>query len=507
MKLFILFGCLIYLVGYHAKTLKQQRRFPEDFLFGTATAAYQIEGGWNADGKGENIWDYVTHNTPTVITDASNGDVAADSYNNYKRDVQMMRELGLDAYRFSISWARILPDGFSNNVNEAGVKFYNNYINEMIKYNIEPIVTLYHWDLPQKLQELGGFANPLFSDWFEDYARVAFDHFGDRVKLWITFNEPREICYEGYASDTKAPVLNSSAVGAYICAKNLILSHAKAYHAYNNDFKSNQGGECGITISVNWYGPLTDSKDDAMAAELRRQAEWGLYAEPIFSSEGDFPKELSRKIALKSAEQGYSRSRLPSLTDDEKDFVKGSFDFFGVNHYTSLLVSASEYKQEFIVPSMLDDVGAFTYVPEEWPKAASYWLRLAPNSIYNALSHLRNKYGNIKFIITENGWSSGPSGGLIDDDRVRYYRAALESVLDCLDDGINIKGYMAWSLLDNFEWNEGYLERFGLYEVDFEDPARPRTPRKSAFVYKQIIKSREIDHSYEPDPMTMAVDE
>lgn len=224
-------------------------------------------------GKGENIWDHMTHNLPGVIADSSNGDIAGDSYNNYKRDVEMMRELGLDAYRFSMSWSRILPEGLNNNVNEAGVQYYNNLIDEMLKYNIEPMVTLYHWDLPQKLQDLGGFANPLIVEWYTDYARVVFERFGDRVKKFITFNEPREICYEGYGWTTKAPRVNATGVGTYICAKNLVLCHASAYHLYNDEFKPTQGGECGITISVNWFGPETDSEEDKFAAEMKRQTE------------------------------------------------------------------------------------------------------------------------------------------------------------------------------------------------------------------------------------------
>lgn len=185
----------------------------------------------------------------------------------------MMRELGIDAYRFSLSWSRILPSGFSNDINQAGVDFYNNYIDEMLKYNIIPMITLYHWDLPQPLQELGGFMNPLFAEWFEDYARVAYEKFGDRVKHWITINEPREICFEGLGSNTKAPALNAHGIAEYLCAKHLVIGHARAYRAYNNDFKPAQGGQCGITISVGWYGPLTDSEEDEEAAELKRQSE------------------------------------------------------------------------------------------------------------------------------------------------------------------------------------------------------------------------------------------
>lgn len=189
------------------------------------------------------------------------------------RDLEIMRELGLDAYRFSLSWVRILPTGFNNPVNTAGIAYYNNLIDEMLTYNITPIVTLYHWDLPQKLQELGGFVSPLIFNWFEEYARIAFKNFGDRVKHWITFNEPREICLDGYGSANKAPLLNSAAFGTYLCAKHLLLAHANAYHAYKNDFQKYQNGKCGIAISVHWFEPATNQIEDVFAAELAKQAE------------------------------------------------------------------------------------------------------------------------------------------------------------------------------------------------------------------------------------------
>lgn len=215
----------------------------------------------------------MTHNTPEVIVDGSNGDIGPDTYHNYKRDVEMMRELGLDAYRFSLSWSRILPKGTPDYINQAGIDFYNNYINEMLTYNITPMITLYHWDLPQRLQEYGGFMNPLFGEWFEDYVRVVYESFGDRVKHWITFNEPREICYEGYGSTSKAPLLNYTGVGEYICAKNLVTAHAMAWHLYDDEFRMKQHGVVGITISVNWFGANTDSVEDEIAAEIKRQIE------------------------------------------------------------------------------------------------------------------------------------------------------------------------------------------------------------------------------------------
>lgn len=175
----------------------------------------------------------------------------------------MMRELGLDHYRFSLSWSRILPTSFADKINEAGVAYYNDLINEMLKYNIQPMVTLYHWDLPQKLQELGGWANPFIVDWFADYARTVFDLFGDRVKYWITMNEPREVCYQGYGADTMAPRLNMKGIAEYMCAKHLLLAHAKAYHIYDEEFRASQGGTIGITLSMIWYEPETEKDEEA----------------------------------------------------------------------------------------------------------------------------------------------------------------------------------------------------------------------------------------------------
>lgn len=357
-------------------------------------------------GKGENIWDHMTHNQPMVIKDVSNGDIAADSYHNYKRDVEIMRELGLDSYRFSLSWSRILPTGFANEINPAAIEYYNNLIDEMLKYNIEPMVTLYHWDLPQKLHELGGFSNSLIAEWFEDYARVAYEHFGDRVKFWITINEPKEICHEGYGSTTKAPILNSTAFGTYLCAKHLLLAHANAYHLYNNEFRPTQGGLCGITIAVSWYDSLTDSDEDKFAAELKKQGDvssiaylhglrhysfldenppyimffffqYGLYSDPIFSAEGGFPKDIEARIAEKSAQQGFSKSRLPEFTEEEKVWVRGSSDFYGINHYTARLISASEHKDLNSVPSYEDDVDIGIFIPEAWIKSGADWLMVS----------------------------------------------------------------------------------------------------------------------------------
>ncbi|XP_014362015.2 lactase-phlorizin hydrolase [Papilio machaon] len=480
------------------------RKFPDSFVFGAATASYQIEGGWDEDGKSENIWDRLTHTDPCSIADCSNGDIADDSYHLYKRDVEMMRELGLDFYRFSLSWSRILPTSFPDKINEAGIQYYNNLIDEMLKYNIEPMITLYHWDLPQKLQEMGGWSNPYIIDWFADYARIAFESFGDRVKYWITMNEPREVCYQGYGTVTKAPRLNIQGIAEYMCAKNLLMAHAKAYHIYNEEYRQLQNGVIGITLSAHWYYPETDADIEAAAEVI--EFEWGQYAHPIFSEAGDFPPVMREKVAAKSAEQGFPRSRLPEFTPEEIDYVRGSSDFFGLNHYSTYIVYRNQSLNNYHnVPSYYDDMNAAPYQSSEWEHGASSFLKVVPDGFYRLLTDIREKYNNPPVYITENGYST--YGGLIDDDRIAYYRKYLSAMLDAMDEGSDVRGYAAWSIMDNFEWMQGYTERFGLYEVDYESPERTRTPRKSAFVYKQILRTRELDMHYEPDTNVMTIDE
>lgn len=217
--------------------------FPEDFLFGVATAAYQIEGAWNEDGKGENIWDNFTHGHPEYIEDNSSGDIACDSYHKVDEDIALIKSLGVDFYRFSLSWSRILPKGYSYNVNEDGIAYYNKLINGLVAEGIEPMVTLYHWDLPEVFQDLGGWPNELIADYFEDYAKVAFDRFADRVKYWITFNEPYNVCYQGYGNVKKAPALNMTGFADYLCTHTVLKAHARVYHLYNETYKSKYNGK------------------------------------------------------------------------------------------------------------------------------------------------------------------------------------------------------------------------------------------------------------------------
>ncbi|OWR52398.1 seminal fluid protein CSSFP001 [Danaus plexippus plexippus] len=482
----------------HADSTKifrhESRKFPDHLLFGAATAAYQIEGAWNEDGKSESIWDRVTHMVPCVIANCDTGDVADDSYHQYKRDVEMMRELGLDFYRFSLSWTRILPTSFPDHINEKGVQYYNNLINEMLKYNIQPMVTIYHWDLPQKLQDLGGWTNPHIVDWFTDYSRVVFQLFGDRVKYWVTINEPREVCGQGYGMQTMAPLLNYSGYADYICAKNILLAHANAYHLYNDEFREAQGGQIGISLSAHWYEP--ESENEVESAEVFRQFEVGIYANPIFSKLGDFPSVVKEKVAARSQMQGFPRSRLPELTPEEIEFVKGSSDFFGLNHYTTFLTYVSKFPIQY--PTFYyADIEVLPYQPDEWNSSYSKWMKVVPWGFYKVLTKIREEYNNPPVFITENGYAS--PRGLIDDDRIDFYRKYINAMLDAIEDGSDVRAYTAWSLMDNLEWMSGYTERFGLYEVDYESPERIRTPRKSAYVYKEMLRIRVLDYHYEPD--------
>lgn len=219
------------------------------------------------------IWDVKTHRDPSPVDDGSTGDVAADSYHQYQRDVELIKDLGLDFYRFSISWTRICPNGFAEKINQAGVNYYNNLINELVKNNIKPFVAMYHSDMPWNLQVLGGWTNPLVVDWFTDYAKVLLEKFGDRVKHWVTINEPKQVCYDGYGADFQTPVPNITGIALYLCAKNILLAHAKVYHLYDEEFRMVQNGTIGIAICLNWFEPASETIDDYQAALDAKQFE------------------------------------------------------------------------------------------------------------------------------------------------------------------------------------------------------------------------------------------
>ncbi|KAJ8936637.1 hypothetical protein NQ314_012253 [Rhamnusium bicolor] len=305
-------------------------------MFGVATASYQVEGGWNEDGKGENVWDYITHLNPSYIYNNDSGDVACDTYHKWKEDVVLLKDFGVNHYRFSLSWSRILPTGFSNTVNAAGVNYYKNLIKELRNNGIEPVITLHHWDFPQPLQDIGGWTNPDMVNYFADYSRIAFKEFGGDVKFWTTFNEPKQTCEGGYGDGTLAPGIRSPGVADYICVYVVLLAHAKAYHIYDEEFRPTQNGSISIVIDAEWAEPASNSTDDMEAAERRLQFTFGLYANPIFN--GNWPQVVIDRIKLRSEKENFSKSRLPEFTVEEIAYIKGTYDYFGFNSYSSSLV-------------------------------------------------------------------------------------------------------------------------------------------------------------------------
>nr|BAG71912.1 beta-glucosidase [Corbicula japonica] len=454
-------------------------KFPPDFTWGVATAAYQIEGGWNADGKGPSIWDTFAHDNRLAYSQT--GDVACDSYHKYREDVQNVKRLGVSHYRFSIAWSRVLPDGRVTSLNKAGVDYYNNLIDELLANGITPMVTLYHWDLPQALQDIGGFQNASIADYFNDYARVCFEQFGDRVQLWITFNEAFVVSWLGYGIGVFAPGINSPAEGVYQVAHNIIRSHVKAYHTYDKLFKPHYHGKVGITLDSDWKEPATSSAMDRYAAERALQFKLGWFANPIYGN-GDYPAVMKQYVGMKSREEGRNSSRLPVWSEEEIKINKGSYDFFGLNHYTTQYV-VDNHDNRFTYEG---DQDLYTKVDDCWPGSRADWLKVNPWGLRSLLRWIRDRYNNPPLYVTENGF--GDNGELDDQGRISYYRSYTNEMLKAIHhDQCNVKGYMAWSLMDNLEWTSGYTIKFGLYSVNFTDPNRPRTIKESGKFFTQLV--------------------
>ncbi|KAK3911033.1 Myrosinase 1 [Frankliniella fusca] len=466
-----------------ADTLGVPLPLPAGFLMGTATSAFQIEGGWNASGKGPSVWDDSLHREPWRVSDKTNGDVACDSLRLYRRDVQLVKELGLQTYRVSLSWPRILPDGTLLKVNKAGVNYYNVLIDEMLAHGIQPIVTLFHWDLPLTLQHLGGWTNPAIVDYFEDYARFAIAAFGDRVKLWVTVNEPWQVCEFGYSDVIMAPFYNLSGVGGYLCNHYMLLAHARVYRMYKRDF-AGQKGRMGLSIHAYWFEPANPGdKQDLEAAERGMQWVLGWSAHPVYH--GDYPPVMRRMVDRASADEGLLRSRLPTFTREQVAEIKGTADFLGLNHYMSMLAA---HNDSVPGPSVFRDAKLTMSTHPSW---RGHWIKDTPWGFGKLLRWVRDHYGNPPVLVTENGY--GDDGSTADDkDRTAYFKRYLREMLLAVRDGCRVFGYTAWSLMDNFEWTFGYSMRFGLYRVDFDHPDRLRTPKLSAMFIRNVTRDRAV---------------
>ncbi|CAH2057011.1 unnamed protein product, partial [Iphiclides podalirius] len=484
------------------------KKFPPGFKFGAATSSYQVEGAWNVSDKGESIWDRLTHQHPNTIAGGATGDVACNSYYDWRKDVEVAAEMGLHFYRFSISWPRLLPTGLIDKISADGIRYYDELIDGLLEKGIEPVVTLYHWDLPQRLQYLGGWTNPYVTDWFADYSRAAYRLFGDRVKTWITLNEPMVACDLAFNTGFHAPSVKDPEFANYLCAKNMLVAHAKAWRIYDEEFKPTYHGKVGLTNQLFWFEPNTEQDEEL--AELVRQYMTGIYSHAIFTKEGGWPPQLELIIAQKSKEQGFARSRLPAFTQEEIDLIRGTYDFSGVNYYTSRTVRKAVVGEAIGSWPLGDgavDLDAVMGVREDWRKAASSWFWVYPQGLRKKLAWLKKNYGDIEVFITENGISTF-SADLDDPVRVNYFRNHLEQVwLAINEDGVNVTGYTAWTMMDNFEWADGYSLKFGLYSVDPDDEKLTRVPRSSAKYYAAVIRahSHEVTPKYSADELYSAV--
>lgn len=479
-------------ISYKMPPVPVEHVFPQSFRFGSGSSAYQIEGAWYRDGKGESIWDRSVHVNPNNIWDRANGDVAANSYDLYKEDVQALVQSGSQFYRFSISWSRVLADGDISSLNELGLRYYDNLIDELLSNGIEPMITMYHWDLPQRLQELGGWANRYIVDYFEQYAGVLYARYADRVKTWITINEPAEFCSGGY-SGNHPPHTWSPGVGEYMCGHHALLAHARAYHLYKNVYFSRYNGKVGIALNTAHMWPLNpDSPSDVAAADRAYQFSLGWFAHPLFSASGNYPNEMIDRIAYVSQREGRIRSRLPQFSDAELILLRGAADFLGLNYFISGKASDGGAQYDFSGdPSKGRDQNTNWTNDDSWPIATSGWLRSVPEGLRELLRWVREAYDNPEVIITENGWSD--DGQLNDMERIDYLRSHLAAVLEAnVVDGCNVTGYTYWSIIDNFEWHSGYHNRFGLFHVDFDSTNKTRTMKKSASVYRSVIETKRI---------------
>ncbi|MGA2612392.1 MAG: GH1 family beta-glucosidase [Spirochaetia bacterium] len=439
--------------------------FPKGFLWGAATAAYQIEGAARDDGKGESIWDRFCH-TPGVIHDGTTGEVACDHYHRWRDDLENIRDLGLSAYRFSVSWPRVLPAG-SGKVNTRGLAFYETLVDALLKERIEPAITLYHWDLPQALQDKGGWTNHDTAYRFADYAEKLFLRLGDRVKTWITLNEPQVSAFAGYGDGIHAPGIKD--LGQAVQASHvLMVAHALAVEVYREASPATH--RIGITLDLHPVYPWSDGVSDGEAALVAdgRVNRW--FLDPVFR--GSYPKDI---LALFDAAKVAPRI-------DPKDLVllsSNPVDFLGVNYYFPMRVLASD----------TDPVLHCEYAAHKDREKTEMGWEVHPEGLCDLLIRLKRDYGNPSLMITENGAAypdaTVVNGQVQDDDRISYIRSHLEQARRAIQDGVKLEGYFLWTLLDNFEWSFGFSRKFGITSLDRHSLGR--TWKKSASWYQRVI--------------------
>ena len=438
-------------------------RFPDGFLWGAATSAFQIEGSPLADGAGASHWYRFSH-TPGRIENGENADVACDHYRRWADDVDLMRTLELAAYRFSVSWSRILPDG-RGRPNPRGLAFYDQLVDRLLANGIRPFPTLYHWDLPAALDDRGGWLNPDIAEQFADYARVMFHALGDRVTMWATLNEPWVVVDAGYLFGVHAPG-HKSPFEAPRAAHHLLLAHGRAVQAG----RSEGNGAIGLVVNLEPKDAASDSPEDLAARERADAYMNRQFLDPVFH--GRYPAGLP----------GIFGEAWPEFPAEDFAIIRQRLDFLGINYYTRNVVRHDPDRPPVYASPVHQD-GA-TYTDLGW--------EVHPESLRRVLLWVRERYGEIPLYITENGAAfpepaRSPVGGLLDAPRVDYLRDHLYAVHAAMTAGVDVRGYFAWSLLDNFEWACGTSKRFGLVHVDFA--TQRRTPKASARFYRDVIRS------------------
>jgi beta-glucosidase len=456
------------------------KRFPDGFLWGVSTSAYQIEGAVDLDGRGPSIWDTFSH-TPGKTDNGDTGDVACDHYRRWREDLELLAGLGVNAYRFSLAWPRIFPDG-DGRLERRGLDHYDRLIDRLLELGITPLVTLYHWDLPQTLEDHGGWLARDTVERFADFARTCFDAYGDRVEWWLTVNEPWIIGLLGYLHGLHAPGGKDDVRGEVTAFHHTLLAHGRAVQELR---ASDRHGRIGPALCLSPHYPATDSEADRAAAWASDGYVNRWFLDPVFK--GSYPDDLRE---LYESLVG----PLDFVLDGDLDVIATRSDYLGVNYYSRRVISAvpgdGPFPWQVIVPGDTPlTEGGTAGVPR-----TEAGTEIAPAAFTDLLLRLRDDYGDVPLVITENGAvfgdTAGPDGRVHDGRRIEFVHDHLAAVHDAIAQGVPVLGYCHWSLMDNFEWALGYAQRFGLVHVDYDTLAR--TVKDSGRYYAEVARANAL---------------
>ncbi|SHE35649.1 broad-specificity cellobiase [Thermoanaerobacter uzonensis DSM 18761] len=444
-------------------------KFLKDFLWGTATSSYQIEGAVNEDGRTPSIWDTFSK-TEGKTYNGHTGDVACDHYHRYKEDVEIMKEIGVKAYRFSIAWPRIFPE--EGKYNPKGMDFYKRLIDELLKRDIMPAATIYHWDLPMWAYDKGGgWLNRDSVKWYVEYATKLFEELGDVIPLWITHNEPWCSSILSYGIGEHAPG-HKDWREALIAAHHILLSHGEAVKAFRE--MNIKGSKIGITLNLTPAYPASEKEEDKLAAQYADGFANRWFLDPIFK--GNYPEDMMELYSKIIGEFDF-------IKEGDLETISVPIDFLGVNYYTRSIVKYNE-----------DSMLKAENVPGPGKRTEMGW-EISPESLYDLLKRLDREYTKLPMYITENGAAFKDEvtedGRVHDDERIEYIKEHLKAAAKFIEEGGNLKGYFVWSLMDNFEWAHGYSKRFGIVYVDYE--TQKRILKDSALWYKEVIQKNSIE--------------